>query len=140
MAYERRRGRETAGGQRQERGGGVGLVWHRQGRPRRQGGAVLGLRRRPARLGRLDHAAKRRCDLQITPQHAERDRWPMGLLPAALLTVTSKKNPGGFPCFASVFALPPCCLSPAAFIRLRPRPPPLQQPRRRLQPRQSPRK
>ena len=59
----------------QHRGGdAVRLVRHRQGRPRRQGRAVLGLRRHPARLGRLDHAEERAADLLIVAIGTARQR------------------------------------------------------------------
>ncbi len=45
--------------------GTVRLVRHRQGRPGRQGCAVLGLCRHPARLGRVEDAGKRDQDLLI---------------------------------------------------------------------------
>ena len=54
-----------AAGAQSEAGGPARLVRHRQGWPRRQGRAVLGLRRHPAGLGRLEDAGKRGQDLLI---------------------------------------------------------------------------
>ncbi len=66
MAHERRRGRQAAGGECEERGRSAArLVRHRQGRARCQGRAVLGLCRHPARLGRVEDAGKRGQDFLI---------------------------------------------------------------------------
>ena len=71
MEHERGRGRQTAGGEREERGGDPArLVRHRQGRAGCQGRAVLGFCRRPARLGRVEDTGKRGQDLLIAPLSA----------------------------------------------------------------------
>ncbi len=64
VVHEQRGGRETSGRNRQGRVGAVGLFRDRQGRLRWTGAAVLGLRRHPAGLGRLDHAEERDQDLR----------------------------------------------------------------------------
>src|ERR1700694_4296888 len=66
MEYERSRSRKAAGGECEECGrGAVRLVRHRQGWARRQGRAVLGLRRCPARLGCVADTGKRDQDFLI---------------------------------------------------------------------------
>ena len=66
MVHEPGGCREAAGREREERGGdAVRLVRHRQGRTRRAGGVVLGLRRHSARVGHLDHAQERGAHLRI---------------------------------------------------------------------------
>src|SRR5438477_12758962 len=69
MEYERWRGRPTAGGECEERGGGDRFVRHRQRRLRRQGRAVLGLCRHSARLGCVEDAGKRHQDILIVARH-----------------------------------------------------------------------
>src|SRR3954451_1116738 len=74
MAHERCRGRQAAGGNGNRGGiGSVRLLWYRVRRARRQGRAVLGLRRHSPGLGRVEDAGKRRQD---TLSAAETPREP----------------------------------------------------------------
>src|SRR5581483_1820020 len=117
------------------RGDPARLIRHRQGWARRQGRAVLGLRRCPAGLGRLEDLGKRRQDLlsrKPSRRGARHTSVPRLRLSEQSRNRTSK---GKFPCFAPVLALLPCCLSPAVFIPSLPRPP--QRPPR-LPPRRTP--
>ena len=90
-------------------------------RARRQGRAVLGLRRHSAGLGRLEDAGERGQDLLIgIVMAAGRHIVPRR---SRLSISINKQDQGNFPCFAPVFVLLPCCSSPARFTPLRPRPP-----------------
>ncbi|MGX1325140.1 MFS family permease [Bradyrhizobium sp. USDA 377] len=66
VAHEGRRCRQVAGGERQRCSRGAArLLWHRLWRARRQGGAVLGFRRRSLGLGCLEDAGERGQDFLI---------------------------------------------------------------------------
>ena len=66
VAHERGRRRQAPGRERQRRRRGAAwLLWHRIWRARRQGGAVLGLRRCSLGLGRVEDAGERGPDLLI---------------------------------------------------------------------------
>ena len=112
VAHERGGGRKAAGGERQGRRVGPSrLVRHRNWRARRQGGAVLGLRRHPARLGRLEDAGERGQDILIaSSDRGTRSSVPRRSRPSVSINEWTQ---GDFQCFAPQFASPPRCLSPA---------------------------